>query len=74
MTAPVVHLDPLFGDARADAMVRLAEHFARFPTYGAEAAPEERGKRRYAPGVPQRYDAAANFVRSGGRFGRQEET
>jgi hypothetical protein len=73
MTAPYVSLDPLFGDARADAMVRLAERFGRFPTYGAEAAPEEQGKRRYAPGVPQRYDAALHFVRSGGRFGRRED-
>jgi hypothetical protein len=73
MTAPYVHLEPLFGDARADAMVRLAERFGRFPTYGAEAAPEEQGKRRYAPGVPQRYDAALHFVRTGGRFGRHEE-
>jgi hypothetical protein len=74
MTARFVSLDPLFGDERADAMVRLAERFGRFPTYGAEAAPEERGKRRYAPGVPQRYDAAHHFVRTGGRFGRHEET
>jgi hypothetical protein len=74
MTAPFVRLDPLFGDARADAMVRIAERFARFPTYGAEAAPEEQGKRRYAPGVPQRYDAAIHFVRTGGRFGRHEDT
>jgi hypothetical protein len=73
MTAPFVALDPLFGDARADAMIALAERFGRFPTYGAEAAPEEQGKRRYAPGVPQRYDAALNFVRTGGRFGRRED-
>ena len=26
----------------------------------------------FAPEIPQRYDAAANFVRSGGRFGRRE--
>lgn len=73
MTAPYVLLDPLFGDATADAMVQLAERFGRFPTYGAEAAPEEQGKPRYAPGVPQRYDAALNFVRTGGRFARRED-
>jgi hypothetical protein len=75
MTARFVHLDPLFGagSGEADAMLRIAERFASFPTYGAEAAPEEQGKTRYAPEVPQRYDAAANFVRSGGRFGRREE-
>ena len=73
MTAPLVRLDPLFGDARADEMLRIAERFGRFPTYGAEAAPEEQGKPRYAPGIPQRYDAARNFVRTGGRFGRRED-
>jgi hypothetical protein len=73
MTAPYVQLDPLFGDDRADALVRIAESFPGFPTYGAEVAPEEQGKPRFAPGVPQRYDAAWNFVRTGGRLGRLED-
>jgi hypothetical protein len=73
MKAPYVHLDPLLPPADADAMIRLCERFGSYATYGAEAAPEEQGKPRYAPGIPQRYDAAANFVRSGGRFGRRED-
>ncbi len=75
MTARFVPLDPLFGagGGGADAMLRIAERFARFPTYGAEVAPEEQRKRRYAPGVPQRYDAALHFVRTGGRFARHED-
>jgi hypothetical protein len=73
MSEPFVQLDPLFGDARADALVRIAETFPAFPTYGAEVAPEEQGKPRFAPDVPQRYDAALNFVRTGGRLARHED-
>ena len=72
MTRPYVHLDPLLSAAQADAIVRLCERFGPYGTYGAEAAREEQGRTRYAPGVAQRYDAAVNFVRSGGRFGRRE--
>jgi hypothetical protein len=74
MSLSYVHLDPLLPPAEADAMLQVAERFGRFPTYGAEAAPEERGKTRFAPGIPQRYDAALNFLRTGGRFGRHEDT
>ena len=72
MTATYVLLDPLLSAAEADAMLRLCERFGSYGTYGAEAAPEEQGKTRYAPGIAQRYDAAINFVRSGGRLGRRE--
>lgn len=68
-----VHFDPLLTADEADAMVRLCRRFGTYSTYGAEAAPEERGQRRFAPGVPQRYDAALNFVKTGGRFARQED-
>jgi hypothetical protein len=73
MRATTVRLDPLLAPAEADDMIAVAERFGRFPTYGAEVAPEERGKTRFAPGVPQRYDAAINFIQSGGRFGRRED-
>jgi hypothetical protein len=33
MTRPVVVLDPLFGDERADAMVDLCERFGRYRMY-----------------------------------------
>jgi hypothetical protein len=73
MAASHVLIDPLLAPAAAEEMMRVAERFGAFQTYGAEAAPEERDKPRYAPGVPQRYDAAIHFVRTGGRFGRRED-
>ena len=73
MTAPYVRFDPLLEPADADAMVRIAERYGSYATYGAESAAEEAGQRRYAPATAQRYDAAMNFVRTGGRFGRREE-
>jgi len=74
MTAPYVRFDPLLEPADADAMVRIAERYGSYATYGAESAAEETGQRRFAPAIAQRYDAAMNFVRSGGRFGRREAT
>lgn len=68
-----VHFDPLLGAAEADAMIRLCERFGTYSTYGAEAAPEESGQTRFAPEIPQRFDAAMNFVRTGGRFGQRED-
>jgi hypothetical protein len=73
MTAPFVHLDPLLGEGDAERLLRVAESFGPFPTYGSEAAPEEQGKPRFAPAIPQRYDAALHFVRTGGRLGRRED-
>ena len=68
-----VHFDPLLLPAEADAMLRLAERFGTYSTYGSDSATEERGQTRFAPEVPQRYDAALNFVRTGGRFARRED-
>jgi hypothetical protein len=62
--------DPLLPAAEADAMLRLCERFASYRTYAEDVTASE----PFAPQVPQRYDAAANFVRSGGRFGRREAT
>jgi hypothetical protein len=59
--------DPLFPDAQADAMLRLCERYGRYGTYAEEAIEDD-----FAPDLPQRYDAAFNFVRTGGRFGRKE--
>jgi hypothetical protein len=73
MTATYVRFDPLLEPADAEAMVRLCERFGTYATYGAESAAEEGAKRRFAPGIPERYDAAIHFVRSGGRFGRRED-
>jgi len=68
-----VHFDPLMAPDEADAMRRLCERFGTYSTYGADAAPEESGQTRFAPEVPQRYDAALNFVKTGGRFGHRED-
>jgi hypothetical protein len=62
--------DPLLPTAQADDMLRLCERFGSYRTYAEDVTASE----PYAPRVPQRYDAAANFVRSGGRFGRREDT
>jgi hypothetical protein len=48
-------------------MLRVAERFGRYGTYAEEAIADD-----FGDGLPQRYDAALNFVRTGGRFGRRE--
>jgi hypothetical protein len=62
-----VRLDPLFPEPQAEAILRLCERFGRYGTYAEEAIEEDFGE-----GLPQRYDAAIHFVRTGGRFGRRE--
>lgn len=47
-------------------MLALCEQFGTYRTYADDVTASE----PFAPEVPQRYDAAANFLRSGGRFGR----
>jgi hypothetical protein len=69
MTAPFQIFDPLLEPAEADAMLRLCERYGRYPTYAEDVTASE----PFAPEIPQRYDAAANFVRTGGRFGRRED-
>jgi len=68
-----VHFDPLLGADEALAMIRICHRFGTYSTYGSDAAPEERGQVRFAPDVPQRYDAALNFVKTGGRFAQRED-
>jgi hypothetical protein len=65
--APVFVLDPLLDDDAAREMVRLAERFDGYGLYVVETSETE-----FAPELSQRVDAARNFVRSGGRFGREE--
>lgn len=69
MTARYEILDPLLGPAGADAMLRLCERFGRYGSYAEDAT----NAVPFAPGLPQRFDAAWNFVTTGGRFGRKEE-
>jgi hypothetical protein len=68
MSEIVIELDPLLEPAQADAMVALCEDFG---TYGLYVT--EKSESTFASELAQRYDAAVNHVRSGGRFGRQEK-
>jgi len=67
VSAEVTHFDPLLGAEGADAMLRLAEAYGTYRTYSEERTEENYGD------LPQRIDAAANYVRTGGRFGRRDE-
>jgi hypothetical protein len=67
VSAEVIVLDPLLSDAEADALLDL---WRRFPSYGLYS--NEGYDTNFAPELAQRYDAAVNFVRTGGRFGRRD--
>ena len=69
MTVPaeIIVLDPLMSSAEADAILDL---WRRFPSYGL--CSNEGYPTVFAPELAQRYDAAVNFVRTGGRFGRKD--
>jgi hypothetical protein len=64
---PHTAFDPLLSTADAAAMVRLCERFDSYKMYSEEPTFEGIGK-----GLPARWDAARNFVRTGGRFARSE--
>ena len=68
MTTGVLVLDPLLGSAGAEAVVRLWHDFGSYGQYSNEGFDTQ-----FAPGLPQRYDARENFVRTGGRFRRDGE-
>ncbi|HEV7763220.1 MAG TPA: hypothetical protein VGO78_29620 [Acidimicrobiales bacterium] len=61
-------IEPLLGDAAAGAMVELWHSYGTYGQYSNEGFATS-----FAPELAQRYDAAANFVRTGGRFGRRED-
>jgi len=69
VTAPFAIFDPLLEPAEADAMLRLCERYGSYGSYAEDAT----NSIEFAPDVPQRYDAAINFVKTGGRFGRSED-
>jgi hypothetical protein len=64
---PVV-VDPLLAP---DAAERVLGAWKAFPSYGLYS--NEGFATQYAPELAQRYDAAVNFIRTGGRFGRRDE-
>ncbi len=59
--------DPLLSAADAAAMVRLCAGLGSYKMYSEEPTFEGIGQ-----GLPARWDAARNFLRTGGRFGRSE--
>jgi hypothetical protein len=60
--------DPFLSAAEARALVELC---ARFDSYGMYS--EEPTFAGIGQGLPARYDAARNFLKTGGRFGRHED-
>ena len=64
----VLVLDPLLSPPEADEVVRIWHDFPRYGLYSNEGFATT-----YAPELAQRYDAAVNFIRTGGRFGRTGE-
>ena len=66
--AGITILDPLLSPAEGDAMVSLWRDYGSYGQYSNESQRAE-----FAPELAQRYDAATNFVRTGGRFGRTGE-
>jgi hypothetical protein len=63
-----VELDPFLEDSEALELVALCEGFGSYGMYSEEGLNEGIGE-----GLPQRFDAAFNFLRTGGRFGRRDE-
>jgi len=62
-----VELDPFLDDAQAGSLVRLCEDFGSYGMYSEEGLNDGIGE-----GLPQRFDAAFNFVRTGGRLGLRD--
>lgn len=54
-----IFLDPLLGAEGADAIVELWHRFGEYGQYSEEGHPT-----RFAPDIPQRWDAVANYVRT----------
>jgi hypothetical protein len=63
----VARFDPLFPEATAAAMVDVCERFGSYGMYSEEPTFAGLGE-----GLPARWDAVRNFLKTGGRFGRQE--
>jgi hypothetical protein len=60
-------LNPFLDDAQAHALLQLCEDFGSYGMYSEEGLNEGIGE-----GLPQRFDAAFNFVRTGGRLGLRD--
>ena len=62
-----VELDPFLPEREARALVRLCEDFGSYGMYSEEGLNHGIGE-----GLPQRFDAAFNFLRTGGRLGQRD--
>ncbi len=62
-----VELDPFLAPRDAHALVKLCEDFGSYGMYSEEGLNEGIGE-----GLPQRFDAAFNFLRTGGRLGPRD--
>ncbi len=60
-------LDPFLDEAEAHALVQLCQSFGSYGMYSEEGLNDGIGE-----GLPQRFDAAFNFIRTGGRLGRRD--
>jgi len=63
-TATVIHIDPLLGRDAADEMLAARDRFGSYGMYSNEGFDTA-----YAAGLPQRWDAAANYICTGGVYG-----
>ena len=64
---PII-LDPLLSPTEADAVIDLWHAHPGYQQYSNEGFPTQ-----FAPELAQRYDAAMNYVRTGGRFGDRDD-
>ena len=64
-TTTYTAFDPLLTATQAEEMVSLCERYGTYGTYAEEPTFTGVGE-----GLPARYDAVRNFVKTGGRFGR----
>jgi len=62
-----VELDPFLVEAEARSLVQLCEDFGTYGMYSEEGLNEGIGE-----GLPHRFDAAFNFLRTGGRLGMRD--
>jgi hypothetical protein len=67
MAARYTHFPALLSDADAEGIIRLCERYGSYGMYGQKPIEENLGR-----GLYQRHDAAMNYIRTGGRFGRRE--
>ena len=67
MSATRTVFDPLLSSTEAATMVRLCSDLGSYKMYSEEPTFAGIGQ-----GLPARWDAARNFIRTGGRFGRVE--